>query len=110
MSALEALDVELESTTRALLGDTITYTPAGRPSLPAFDAIVDYAESADRRGGSRLIQDDMSVEVPVSLVAEPDGKDVIALPKRPGKQYHPRDWLRDESGDCWVIALKEKPE
>jgi hypothetical protein len=110
MSTLEALDVELESTTRALLGDTITYTPAGGSALTPFDAFVDYGESADRRGGSRIIQDDMSVEVPVSIIAEVDKADVIELPKRPGKRYQPRDWLRDETGDAWVIALKEKPE
>lgn len=107
MATLEDLDTVLNDTTIELLGDTITYTPSGGGPL-SFKALVDYADEAERLGGSRKVTADVSIEVPRARVAEPDGQDVITLPKT-GLEYLPKDWLLDRSGDNWIIALKKKP-
>lgn len=107
-TALEALDAELNATTLALLGDTVTYTPAGGSPL-TFAAIVDYSDEVELLAGSRVQGADCAVEVPVSVIAEPNGADRIALPKRPGTVFAPKQHLRDESGDNWLIALKTVP-
>jgi hypothetical protein len=107
---LEALDAALNSNTLALLGDTITYTPAaGALAEPTFKAIVDYGDQIDDLGGTRAVVNDCAVEVPVATIAEPDGADIIDLPRRPGERFQPKDWKLDESGMNWLIVLKTKP-
>jgi hypothetical protein len=106
-TALEAWDEPLNATTLGLLGDTITYTPSGGEPL-SFTAIVDYGDTTERLSGSKVVTSDVSVEVPVNVVSEPTSADVIDLPKT-AQLYQPKDWLLDQSGDNWIVALKKKP-
>lgn len=109
VSALEALDGELNSSTYALLGDTVTYTRHGELPLELL-AIVDYGGNSERLGNSRLAMDEAAIEVPMSLIAVPNVRDVIDLPKRPGERFNPKSHLRDESGMNWLIVLKKAPD
>jgi hypothetical protein len=104
-TALEALDAELDSTTRALLGDTITYTLPGQAPM-TFAAIVDYGERVEP--GGQAVSDDVTIEVPFTKVPEPSNRDVIDLPKLTGR-FKPLNWLRNEAGDGWLIKPVELP-
>lgn len=107
--ALEDLDAPLEQTTRDLLGDTITYTPAGGGPL-TFKAIVDYGDNIEQLGSSGVMTSDCAVELPVSIIAEPAKGDVALLPRRPGQRFGPKDWKRDETGFNWLVPLARLPD
>lgn len=106
--SLEDFDDALESRTRDLLGDTITYTPFGGAPI-TFKAIVDYSGTIDQLAGSKVAADDCVAEVPNSIVPVPTGQDIIDLPKRPGVRFMAKDWVPDETGMSWLILLKKKP-
>lgn len=105
--SLEDFDALLESKTRDLLGDTITYIPAGGAPL-TLKAVVDYSDTDETLGSSRAASSDVAIEVPVSIIATVSSGDVVTLP-RTGLNYQPRQSLRDESGMSWLILLKVKP-
>src|SRR4051812_18329356 len=98
---LEALDEALNSNTLALLGDTITYTPAGG-SPQTIRAIADYSDGDRLLGSSKVLASEAAVEVPVAIIAQPAAGDVITLP-RTGLDYQPKQFLLDESGMNWLI-------
>jgi hypothetical protein len=104
-TAMEAFDAELDSTTLALLGDTITYTLPGQSPM-TFPAIVDYGERVEP--GAQAVADDIMLEVPFTKVPEPTGRDVVILPKL-AERFKPLNWLRNEAGDGWLIKLVEWP-
>jgi hypothetical protein len=102
-TALENLDAVLDSTTLALVGDTVTYTLPGLAPM-TFPAIVEYGERVVPGGSA--VEDDLSVEVPFTAVAAPSNRDIILLSKLPGR-FKPLNWIRNEAGDGWVIRLVE---
>lgn len=107
--ALEDFDAELDSTTLALLGDTIIYTPSAGVPL-TFRAIVDYGDDIERLSGTGVVRGECAVEVPVATIAQPSGADLIDLPKRAGERFLPKDWKLNKAGDGWLILLKRKPD
>lgn len=106
--SLEDFDDVLNETSLDLLGDSITYTPAGGSAL-SFKAIVDYADRVEQLSGTKMVVGENAVEVPIATVDVPTNEDEILLPKRAGVIYQPKGWIRDESGDNWLIVLKRKP-
>lgn len=105
--ALEDFDSSLNATTLDLLGDSITYTPAGGSPI-VIKALVDHDDAERDFGGSRSVVDDPAIEVAKADVPDPDVEDVIHLP-RTGLDYHPRGAPRtDTTGLNWLIALKRK--
>lgn len=105
---LEALDEELESTSRELLGDTITYTPHGG-SPRTFKAIVDYGDGERELGGSGVISPDRAVEVPRSIIASVDPRDTIHLHRLRLDHLPKGEAKLDETGMNWLVLLKRKP-
>lgn len=106
MTALELLDAELDSTTRDLVGDTLTYTLPGSDPM-TFAAIIDYGERVEP--GLNAVSNDITAEVPMDKVPAPSAADIVDLPKLPGQRFKPLNWIRNECGDGWVIVLKLKP-
>jgi hypothetical protein len=104
---LEALDEVLNTTSLALLGDTITYTPEGGAPL-TLKAIVDHSDGEKLLSNSRVMTSEAAVEVAISDVPQPKGGDVIHLPK-PGQDFNPKNFEKDKSGMNWLILLKRVP-
>ncbi|MEA3044573.1 MAG: hypothetical protein QOH47_2411 [Sphingomonadales bacterium] len=107
-TALEALDETLNTSTYALLGDTITYTPAGGSALP-IAALVEYDDQEKALAGSRVVGGDCAVEVAVADVPVWSATDEIVLPRRPGQVFLPKKAMLDETGMNWLMGLKTKP-
>ncbi|HEX5183589.1 MAG TPA: hypothetical protein VFW19_10615 [Allosphingosinicella sp.] len=102
------MDATLNATTLDLLGDTITYTPFGQPTL-TFKAIADYQEKKTVAGVTSTIESEAAVEVPIAAVAAVSGKDVVTLPRLPGLSFNPKQYTLDEGGLNWLILLKKVP-
>lgn len=107
-AALEDFDALLETGTRGLLGDTITYTPKGGEPL-TIKALVEYDDQEQSLAGSRVVAGDCAVEVSVADVPVWNGADEIVLPRRPGQVFLPKKVMLDETGMNWLIGLKKKP-
>ena len=109
-SALEQLDATLETTSRTLLGDTISLKLAGQDPVELL-AIVDYGEDSEQLGARRAVTGDCAVEIPLSVVATRAAMAAaeITLPKRPGETLVPKNIELDETGMSWLVVLKKKP-
>lgn len=107
MSDLEALSAELNDKTAALLGATISYTPASGPAL-TFKAIADWGEERRDFGGSAAIGGDAAVEIPISRAPVRPDKACIVKRVSTAEEFRPKDVKRDAAGENWLILLEKK--
>jgi len=104
---LASLDEKLNRATSRLLGDLITYTPAGG-APQGVNAFVDYSDVVRDFTNSTARVQGMQVEVfDHEVGVEPCSEVTVRLPKRPGKIYRPVGVVRNESATGWIFALKE---
>lgn len=106
---LENVTALLDEKTVTLLGDSISYTPAGGTATP-LKAFVDYSEQARDFGWSASTVQEMMFEIRiVDAPVRPDHAVRIALPKLPGAVWQPRDVRLSSSGTMWRFGLKQVP-
>lgn len=105
LPTLEDLDALVNEACMDVLGDTLTYTPAGQ-SARTLKGYVENTEAIRDLQTGQVIEQAMTVQVlVVDVPARPSGAVRIALPKKPGKTYKPANVRMDRSGTHWEFEL-----
>ena len=109
MISLEDLQGQfLDEPCMEMLGDTIAYKPIGK-AWRSMKAYVDHSDQAQTLDASKVIAQDLSLQLLKSQVPSRPSKGVlIRLPKVPLKTFGPVNVRSDASGDYWefeVIAV-----
>lgn len=107
-SKLETLGARLDTVTRAAVGDTIIYTPAGATVPLTLLGLVEYPEEQFQTGNSAQVAQSITVELAIADVPmKPDPACRMTFPAlNPGKFWSPVDARRSDAGDSWVMGVK----
>lgn len=106
MKTLEELEAGLDAKCITVLGDTITYRPAGGAAL-SLKAYVNHEDVARSLDVGQAIEQQMTCEVLRSDVPARPGSAVrISLPKIPGKLFQPVNVTLSPGGTHWAFDLK----
>lgn len=107
MTTLEDLESGMDAECMAILGDSITFRPAGGSAL-AIKAYVNFEDMARSLDGTQAIEQNITVQVrKVDLPAKPRAQDRITLGKVAGKIYQPVNVGQDISGTHWNFELRQ---
>lgn len=104
LPTLESLTATLDAQTVGLLGDTISYTPAGG-SAASIKAFVDHTDRTQPFAGTQVTDQDISVSVRKVDVPVVAYMDVIYLPML-SDSFNPREWRNSIDGRHWEIFVK----
>ena len=105
LPTLESADVAMDAAALAVLGDELSFTPAGG-GTPVTRGFVDYGERARDFGAAAGIEQDIVVELPIDGIDRPSDGARITFPLFAGKIFKPRDvTIRD--GAFWRFGVKE---
>lgn len=106
MTPLEDLEAEMDDACISILGDSITFRPAGG-SARALSAYVEFDEQARSLDGGEAIEQAMKVEVSMADVPiRPKATDRVTLAKIPGRIFQPINVGRNKSGTHWEFELR----
>ncbi len=106
LPTLDSLTDMLDEKTVELLGDPITYTPAGGTAR-ALMVWGDQGERNQAGGGIGVIVGEKVIEVRMADAPVRPGPGVI-VEFADGSRYEPREVRSDESGRWWIVGLKAK--
>jgi hypothetical protein len=109
MTVLRDLTADLDQRINDVLGDEITYTPAGGEA-DTFNTWVEVGSTDIVTGNSAAKAARASIEVPFTKVAEPSREDRVAIAIRPGRIYAPASWEEGQTGSAWIVQLKRVTE
>ena len=106
LPTIEDMEGVLDTSCMAILGDTISYKPAGG-SFAATKAYVDHREALRALDNATVIEQAITVQL---LMADhpvkPGGGARVTLPKIAGAIFHPVNVRFDASGTHWEFELE----
>ena len=99
---------DLDRITAEVVGDPITYTPAGGQPL-TFNAFVENDDVLVGFGNTSGTVCDAHVQVRKIDVPVKPAKDSVFFLPRVGRSFNPKEATSDKTGRLWNIALKLIP-
>lgn len=105
---LEDFDAADNAACETLVGDTISYRPAGGGAFVSLKGYVDYADALRSIETGQVIEQDISVELRKSLATErPSTNTRLRLAKLPGKTFRPINVRSSSDGDHWLFEVQQ---
>ncbi|MCW1985593.1 MULTISPECIES: hypothetical protein [unclassified Novosphingobium] len=104
---LEDMLDDLAITSADILGDGLSYTPAGGIATP-MRGYVDFGDQQQDMQTGKVIAQDIRIELPIATCPiRPTGQARLTINLLPGIVFKPIDIERSDDGHHWVFNVEK---